>query len=95
MIVLDVKHRDSRLHSVATVRSDRHRTVLEQKKLMREYFEDAGWECARLADGMDAADDFYYDLVAQVKMDKWSNGRVCLLGDAAYVSLLHEQLRTL
>ena len=95
MIVLDLKHRDPRLRAVATVRSDRNKTVAEQKKLMREYFEHVGWECARLADGMDAADDFYYDLVAQVKMDKWSKGRVCLLGDAAYVSLLHEQLRTL
>jgi 2-polyprenyl-6-methoxyphenol hydroxylase-like FAD-dependent oxidoreductase len=31
---------------------------------------------------MYATDDFYYDLVAQVKMDKWSKGRVVLLGDA-------------
>jgi 2-polyprenyl-6-methoxyphenol hydroxylase-like FAD-dependent oxidoreductase len=31
---------------------------------------------------MNAADDFYYDAIAQVKMDSWSKGRVVLLGDA-------------
>ena len=30
------------------------------------------------------APDFYFDLVAQVKMERWSRGRVSLLGDAGY-----------
>lgn len=83
MNVLDMERRDPRLRSVAITRADRTEAVRKQKQLMGEYFKDAGWECATLVDGMNAADDFYYDLVAQVKMDKWSNGRVCLLGDAA------------
>ena len=33
---------------------------------------------------MHAADDFYYDMIAQVKLDRWSRGRVVLLGDAGY-----------
>jgi hypothetical protein len=41
-----------------------------------------------------ATDDFYYDMLAQVKMDKWSKGRVVLLGDAGQVHckqfLLHD-----
>ena len=53
-----------------------------QKALMAEYWHDAGWESARLIKEMYAADDFYYDPVAQVKLDKWSQGRVVLLGDA-------------
>lgn len=57
--------------------------VEQQKDLMKEYFHDAGWECDRLVDEMEKADDFYYDMVAQVKMEKWSRGRVVLLGDAA------------
>ena len=85
MIVLDLEHCDSRLPSAATISGDRKIAVMKQKQLMREYFEDAGWECAKLVEGMEAADDFYYDIVAQVKMEQWYNGRVCLLGDAAYV----------
>lgn len=56
--------------------------VAAQKALMKEYFQDAGWESERIVREMEAADDFYYDMVAQVKMDKWSKGRVVLLGDA-------------
>ncbi|KAI5460508.1 oxidoreductase [Mariannaea sp. PMI_226] len=55
-----------------------------QKALLEEYFQDAGWECSRIIQGMKETDDFYYDMVAQVKMDKWSKGRVVLLGDAGY-----------
>jgi 2-polyprenyl-6-methoxyphenol hydroxylase-like FAD-dependent oxidoreductase len=32
---------------------------------------------------MDSAPDFYFDSVSQIKMDRWSQGRVTLLGDAA------------
>ena len=55
-----------------------------QKKLMREIFSDAGWESARILDGMDAASDFYMQEIAQVKMESWSKGRVALVGDAGY-----------
>jgi 2-polyprenyl-6-methoxyphenol hydroxylase-like FAD-dependent oxidoreductase len=33
---------------------------------------------------MPTAPDFYFDSVSQVKMKKWSAGRIVLLGDAAY-----------
>ena len=56
--------------------------VEAQKRLMEEYFCDAGWECPRIVKEMMATKDFYYDLVGQVKMDRWSKGRVVLLGDA-------------
>lgn len=29
-------------------------------------------------------DDFYFDVLRQVRMDRWSNGRVVLTGDAAW-----------
>ncbi|WP_329282294.1 FAD-dependent monooxygenase [Streptomyces sp. NBC_01451] len=35
---------------------------------------------------LDDIPDFYLDQVAQVVMDRWSNGRVALLGDAAFSS---------
>lgn len=59
-----------------------HAGVDSQKALLEEHFRDAGWECARVIREMKTTDDFYFDMVAQVKMDKWSKGRVVLLGDA-------------
>lgn len=58
--------------------------VPAQKQMMRELFADAGWEATRVLDGMDQADDFYMQEIAQVKMDSWSQGRVTLIGDAGY-----------
>ncbi|KAI1263235.1 oxidoreductase [Xylariaceae sp. FL1019] len=55
-----------------------------QKQLLEAYFTGAGWECERILREMKRTDDFYYDMIAQVKMDSWSKGRVVLLGDAGY-----------
>ncbi len=33
---------------------------------------------------MEDAPDFYFDSVAQVQLERWSKGRVALVGDAAY-----------
>lgn len=43
-----------------------------------------GWEVPRFLDAADGAADFYFDSIGQVRMDRWSRGRVVLLGDAAY-----------
>ncbi|TKA76238.1 hypothetical protein B0A55_06383 [Friedmanniomyces simplex] len=72
---------DERLRSAA--RDGRKGTEV-QKKLFAEYFEGLKWECPRFVRELQKADDFYYDMVAQVKMEKWSKGRVVLLGDAGY-----------
>jgi 2-polyprenyl-6-methoxyphenol hydroxylase-like FAD-dependent oxidoreductase len=59
------------------------------KRLLREQFGDAGWECPQLLDALDGAGDLYFDVVSQIRMDRWSKGRVALIGDAAAcVSLL-------
>ncbi|MDQ8701071.1 FAD-dependent monooxygenase [Streptomyces sp. LHD-70] len=41
-------------------------------------------EGARLAEAARTAPDFYCDAMAQIHLDRWSRGRVVLLGDAAY-----------
>ena len=76
-----INENDTRLQEVARLGA---KGSAEQKALLTEYFEDAGWESKRIVKEMNAADDFYYDMVAQVKMEKWSKGRVVLLGDAGY-----------
>lgn len=55
-----------------------------QKRFLRERFADAGWEAPRVLAGMDQAEDFYFDVLRQVRMSRWSNGRVALTGDAAW-----------
>ena len=65
------------------------RTLAERKAAIHQVFDDADWEWPAIARALDAADDVYFDSVSQIVMDRWSRGRVCLLGDAAgCVSLL-------
>ncbi|WP_280446773.1 FAD-dependent monooxygenase [Nocardia brasiliensis] len=63
-----------------------HRDVAAQKRLLRERMTGLGWSTPRLLAHLDDTPDFYLDQVAQVVMDRWSNGRVVLLGDAAFSS---------
>jgi 2-polyprenyl-6-methoxyphenol hydroxylase-like FAD-dependent oxidoreductase len=60
------------------------RDTQQQKKILAETFAGAGWEVPRLLDSMWQARDFYFDSISQIHMERWSNGRVVLLGDAAY-----------
>ncbi|NML67508.1 FAD-binding monooxygenase [Hymenobacter sp. RP-2-7] len=60
--------------------------VAAQKQKLHEVFADAGWEAPRIVAGLDAADDFYFELVSQVKLSQWTRGRVALTGDAAWCS---------
>lgn len=55
-----------------------------QKAYLHRLFKDAGWVCPQVLEGMDVADDFYYQAVAQVKMEKWYKGGIVFLGDACY-----------
>jgi 2-polyprenyl-6-methoxyphenol hydroxylase-like FAD-dependent oxidoreductase len=41
-------------------------------------------QAQRLLDAMDQAPDFYFQVIQQIRMSKWSNSRVVCLGDAAY-----------
>jgi 2-polyprenyl-6-methoxyphenol hydroxylase-like FAD-dependent oxidoreductase len=63
-----------------------HRDIEAQKRLLREQMAGLGWLTPRILAHVDDTPDFYLDQVAQVVMDSWSNGRVGLLGDAAYSS---------
>ena len=63
-----------------------------QKALLRERFGDGGWESRRILEELDRVDELYFDRVSQIVMDRWSRGRVALVGDAAFcISLLGGQ----
>lgn len=54
-----------------------------QRELLARRFAGAGWEVPKLLDAMWSAPDFFFEPVAQVHLDRWSRGRVVMLGDAA------------
>ena len=56
----------------------------QHKQLIRDRYYDLGWHVPQLLDGLAGATDLYFDSISRVDVDRWSNGRVVLLGDAGY-----------
>ncbi|MEU1604378.1 FAD-dependent monooxygenase [Micromonospora matsumotoense] len=52
--------------------------------LLAREFAGLGWQVPRLLAAAADADDLYLDAISQVRMDRWSTGRIALVGDAAY-----------
>jgi 2-polyprenyl-6-methoxyphenol hydroxylase-like FAD-dependent oxidoreductase len=71
----------------AKLRYDYH-DVTQHKQLLTEAFASEGWEVPRLLEQMQTAPDLYFDVVSQIRMERWSHGRVVLLGDAGYCPAL-------
>lgn len=59
-------------------------SVEQQRQYILDQFAHDGWEFPRILDAMRDVDDFYFDVLRQVHMDRWSDGRVVLTGDAAW-----------
>ncbi|BCJ50449.1 oxidoreductase [Actinoplanes sp. NBRC 14428] len=55
-----------------------------QRDLVASVFTDAGWEVPGLLAAMRDADDVFFDAVTQIRLPRWSSGKVALVGDAAY-----------
>ena len=56
----------------------------EQQQALKTVYEGIGWEVPRLLELMPTASNWYFDKAAQINMPRWSQGRVVLVGDAAY-----------
>src|SRR5215469_5227919 len=56
----------------------------QQQQALRTVYEGIGWEVPRLLEMMPTTSDWYFDTAAQIDMPRWSQGRVVLVGDAAY-----------
>lgn len=61
-----------------------YRDINAQKDIIRDRFKGEEWQIPQLLKYMDSAPDFYFDSVSQIRMDRWSDGRIALLGDAGY-----------
>ncbi|WP_267717233.1 FAD-dependent monooxygenase [Streptomyces sp. CoH17] len=55
-----------------------------QRDLVAAVFADAGWEVPGMLSALRDADDVFFDAVGQIRMPRWSNGRVALVGDSAW-----------
>ncbi|MEV6284404.1 FAD-dependent monooxygenase [Kribbella sp. NPDC051770] len=60
------------------------RDTAAQRELVAETFGGLGWEVPRLVSEMHNAEDFYFDSISQIKLDRYYRGRVSLVGDAGY-----------
>lgn len=74
------KHVSERLEGVT--RGD----VDGEKAVFADEFRGVGWRTDEMLDAMKDSDDFYCERQGLVKLDRWSKGRVVLLGDAGFCS---------
>jgi 2-polyprenyl-6-methoxyphenol hydroxylase-like FAD-dependent oxidoreductase len=71
------------------LRGGRPTTDAERRAALHGIFGGLGWESDRIMAALDDAPDLYFDRVSQIRMPRWTRGRVALVGDAgACVSLL-------
>jgi len=63
-----------------------YRNAAQQKQILQENFARDGWQIPSILKTIAASDNFYFDEISQIKMPSWTNGRVALIGDAAYCS---------
>ncbi|QBD79407.1 FAD-dependent oxidoreductase [Ktedonosporobacter rubrisoli] len=62
-----------------------YRDSAQQKQLLATHFATDKWQAMpHLLKAAWDAPDFYFDSVSQIQMERWSAGRITLLGDAAY-----------
>ncbi len=56
----------------------------QQKAIVREHFAGLGWRVPELLEALPSATELYFDSISRVHVDRWSTGRIVLLGDAGY-----------
>ncbi len=55
----------------------------DPKSALRRVFAGAGWEWPQIDAEIGRATEIYFDSVSQIRMTRWTRGRVALIGDAA------------
>jgi 2-polyprenyl-6-methoxyphenol hydroxylase-like FAD-dependent oxidoreductase len=60
-----------------------HRDEAQHLLMLERAYADTGWRAGEFLAAAKAAPDLYFDAVSRVVIDRWSNRRVALVGDAA------------
>jgi 2-polyprenyl-6-methoxyphenol hydroxylase-like FAD-dependent oxidoreductase len=68
----------------APIAYDRHDPAAQKALVASRFAEVTGWEVPRLLRAMETAPDFFLESMGQVHLDRWSRGRVALIGDAGH-----------
>jgi len=58
------------------------------REFVRTRLSGLDWECSEIAAAMERSSEVYLDRVSQIRMERWTKGRVALVGDAAYAPSL-------
>ncbi|WP_245647118.1 FAD-dependent monooxygenase [Microtetraspora niveoalba] len=58
------------------------------KRILLDAFAGMAWRTSEIMEAVREADDVYLDSISQVRIDRYSEGRVVLLGDSAYGNTL-------
>ncbi|KAH8700483.1 putative FAD-binding monooxygenase [Talaromyces proteolyticus] len=66
------------------LKSSRTEDFEDEKEALEEVFRGAGWRSEEVMEGMRKSEDFYCERIGVVVLNKWSRGRIALVGDAAY-----------
>ncbi len=61
-----------------------YRDTEANKRLFARRYGGMGWEVPHILDGLAKTSEVYFDSIAQVHLDSYARGRVCLTGDAAW-----------
>ncbi|HEY4308757.1 MAG TPA: FAD-dependent monooxygenase [Pirellulales bacterium] len=61
-----------------------YRDIEAQKRLVADRVAGGGWVLPQIVEHMLRATDFHFDSISQIRMDRWSRGRIVLVGDAGY-----------
>ncbi|MCA9633928.1 MAG: FAD-binding domain [Myxococcales bacterium] len=81
-----VSLRDDETLFLLTFRSELMREIPkrdEVKPALHDVFKDVGWEMPEILQHLARTDDLYFDSASQIHLDRWTNGRAALIGDAA------------
>ena len=70
------------------VASLERRDAVTERAYVRARLSGLGWECGEIAAALDRSDEPYVDRVSQIRMNRWTKGRVALVGDAAHAPSL-------
>jgi 2-polyprenyl-6-methoxyphenol hydroxylase-like FAD-dependent oxidoreductase len=60
------------------------RDLAQQREIIRRHFAGVGWVVPQLLEALQEADDLYFTSLSQIHLQRWSKGRIVLLGDAAW-----------
>lgn len=83
-MVMVASGRDSTQVSVSLLWAGPPQDIADEKAFLAQRFADSGWQVPSLLAALRDVPDLYFDTISQIRMDRWSRGRIVLLGDAAW-----------